>query len=297
MRIGALRRYLRVYLKSLIPAPGSIPIRLIVFATLINVAFIFGSMRGTEGVNQEGQQQRNVERYEHRDQKRQPEGFWTLILNHPVEASTILIALFNALLVYVTYRLVRSTNRLWEAGERQIEIAKLSADAAKAAADALPILERARLYINISDHTIMASAQVVSDPFEVRFFFTNYGKTPAVIIEISYGSYVARVPQDDIVYTVHPEPLSSDFIGSREETDVIVYYGRTGLATAFDATKLATGEVNVWFYGKVDYADVFGGQHIHRFLRRCVTVGGKGWLGGKNFRFQAYDNKHYNESV
>ena len=55
------------------------------------------------------------------------------------------VAIFTALLVFVTYRLVQSTNKLWEAGERQIIVAQKAADAATASAEFIPRVERAYL--------------------------------------------------------------------------------------------------------------------------------------------------------
>jgi hypothetical protein len=40
------------------------------------------------------------------------------------------VAVFTGFLVYVTNRLVKSTNKLWEAGEKQIAAARAAADAA-----------------------------------------------------------------------------------------------------------------------------------------------------------------------
>jgi hypothetical protein len=228
--------------------------------------------------------------------------FWVRAVTDPV-------AFFTAVLSVSTIGLWIVT---WSSGARQgretrqsLKISRTAAIAAKKAAEALPILERGRLYVTISDHSIHSTVatsivhgkETINDRFQIRFFFTNYGKTPAIIREISYGSYVDRAPKDNFVYTVHRTPLSSDVIGAGDETDVLVYYGNTGLVTISDAAKLANGELHVWFYGEVDYIDVFGSNQVHRYLKRCVVVDGVGWLGGKNFRFQSYDYKHYNQST
>jgi len=46
----------------------------------------------------------------------------------------------------------------------------------------------------------------------------------------------------------------------------------------------------LWVYGYVEYADVFGDLHTHRFYFRTVAVGERG-------SFQSFDYKHYNQST
>ena len=82
----------------------TIPLRLIVLATLINVALVVASFYPPAIVTEAGQH-----------------GFWPYALSHPMEAATVLIALFNFGLVFVTYRLVNSTDKLWEAYPKRIE--------------------------------------------------------------------------------------------------------------------------------------------------------------------------------
>jgi hypothetical protein len=85
------------------------------------------------------------------------------------------VAAFTGLLAFVTYRLVQSTNKLWEAGERQITAAQKAADAATASAEFIPRVERAYL-TGGGDVEIRSNGQ--------RFFrleVANYGKTPAFL--------------------------------------------------------------------------------------------------------------------
>lgn len=49
------------------------------------------------------------------------------------------VAAFTGLLAFITYRLVQSTNKLWEAGERQIIVAEKAANAAQASAEAASV--------------------------------------------------------------------------------------------------------------------------------------------------------------
>ena len=49
------------------------------------------------------------------------------------------VAVFTGVLAFITYRLVQSTNKLWEAGERQIGVAEKAASAAQASAEAATV--------------------------------------------------------------------------------------------------------------------------------------------------------------
>jgi hypothetical protein len=85
------------------------------------------------------------------------------------------VAVFTGLLTVVTFLLVRSTNRLWEAGERQIVVAEKATNAAVASAEFIPRVERAYL---------TGGGPVLPPEAAERFFrveVANYGKTPAFL--------------------------------------------------------------------------------------------------------------------
>jgi hypothetical protein len=203
-----------------------------------------------------------------------------------IAGGTVGLALATLILVLVNVSLVKST--------------KIAADAAREAAEALPILESARFYIVVLKHsmdqTISAARAlagtdgvIMDDAFWIRINFKNYGKTPGIIKEISQGHFVDINPRDGLVYTTYDKPLNEDVIGADDTTEEITYYGRLGTPTTGEIIQIHNGAKFLWYYGKVEYTDVFGKPHTHRFLKRCV-------LAGARFRFQSYDYKHYNES-
>ena len=69
-------------MEGLRPDRGSIPIRLVVFATLLNVAVVAASFHQSGALAQNDPQ----------------EGFWPFVFSHANDFSTVLIALFNGLL-------------------------------------------------------------------------------------------------------------------------------------------------------------------------------------------------------
>ena len=135
-----------------------IPIRLIVFATLINAALVVASFYPPAIVTQAGQH-----------------GFWPYIITHPTDAATVLIAAFNCGLVYVTYRLVNSTDKLWETAIEESRRA-----------------HRAKLSIRRIHSPRFRSGQ----PIAVMFDLTNHGVRDAVII--ASGSDIFIRPKKSI---------------------------------------------------------------------------------------------------
>jgi hypothetical protein len=127
-------------------------IRLIAFATLINAALVVASFYPPAIVTQSGQQ-----------------GFWPFMLQHPADAATILIAAFNCGLVYVTYRLVNSTDKLWEASIEESMRA-----------------HRAKLAIR----RIHNPRFLGGEPMAVNFDIINYGVRDAIIIASGSDIYV-----------------------------------------------------------------------------------------------------------
>jgi hypothetical protein len=85
-----------------------------------------------------------------------------------------LLAIFTGLLAFVTYRLVQSTNKLWEAGERQTLVAEKAANAAQLSADFIPRVERAYL-------TGGGDVEIKNGKRFFRAEVANYGKTPAFL--------------------------------------------------------------------------------------------------------------------
>ena len=127
-------------------------IRLIALATLVNAALVAASFYPPAIVTQSGQQ-----------------GFWPYVISHPMEVATVLIAAFNGVLVFVTYRLVNSTDKLWEAAIEESRRA-----------------HRAKLAIR----RIHSPPFLSGEPIAVNFDIINYGVRDAVIISSGSDIYI-----------------------------------------------------------------------------------------------------------
>lgn len=169
------------------------------------------------------------------------------------------VAIFTALLTCVTYRLVKSTNKLWEAGERQIEVARQSADAATASAEYLAAVERAYVFTSLT-------------PFPDGHNRTNYqitvyntGSTPAVIerVQMQFAEHVPTGPPsyngDGNEFDIFIAEGASAVVGQGNPAAPIPMIWQANFAPA----------ITQWAFGFVIYRDVFKKSHTTKF---CYVV-------------------------
>jgi len=231
-----------------------------------------------------------------------------------------LVAGFTIVLAISTIGLWVSTRALWRAGERQVEhakevfglqlvetqnqidVARIGANAAKESADAAIATERARFYIVIEDNNfdgLIGLSKVDFAPpkkdeddigiIKIQYRFKNYGKTPGIIREISIEAMFATDPIDP-VYSVLLDEIPEHMVaGSGGETGARHYRMQHALTKA-QVKAMERNDSRVWFCGRLDYDDVFGKGHTHRFYFRTVTFNGRCFL-------QSLDHKHYNQST
>jgi hypothetical protein len=127
--------------------------------------------------------------------------WWDTFAQHPAEW---LIAVFNALLVYVTYRLVISTNKLWEATNGLLTFAGKQAEDTKTAIELSKqtLIAGRRAWIR-RDRIAFSSPLIFREDglahAAVSFEFTNVGNTPALHIQkfawLLTGTAGATVPE------------------------------------------------------------------------------------------------------
>jgi len=205
---------------------------------------------------------------------------------HAVTAfAAILIAIF-------TWTLWRSSEKMWS-------VTRVAANAAKQSADALVAAEQAQLLTifeasniphvlsELGRHDHPASAGVTTgERVSVRYVFKNYGKSPAILKEISHDLQHWNDLPDELRYFPIPEMPKERAVmagGSTESFQCIVM----APLTAGAATSIRTGDSFLWLYGHVVYDDAFGREREHRFLYRYRIGHG----------FQPYDYKNYNKNT
>lgn len=99
----------------------------------------------------------------------------------------------------------------------------------------------------------------------VRYKFKNYGKTPAFLDSIDEGIAWASALPDVPEYEPNLYILRERAIAAGSETTVFECRESIPI-TPSEAQDTASNRLNLWFYGRVLYRDIFGNPHIHRFL-------------------------------
>lgn len=167
----------------------------------------------------------------------------------------------------------------------------------KRSVDLLAQAERAQMFVIIQNEHLDMLTQgaeqypntpsmdegFVSDAAGVYYNFKNYGKTPAIIKEISARLIYGKKPADEPIYVPSDQVLREHMIASGEITTAILFDEarphRCKLEdrmTLGQAKTIIRAQSYVWFYGRILYDDIFGMEHEHRFLWR--------YGGAHNFR-------------
>lgn len=209
------------------------------------------------------------------EKSQHPKSFWQRTTDDPVALFTMGILVFNGLLTYATYRLVVSTNRLWEAGERQLKFARTSVEAAIG-------LETPKVVLASIDLEGSGCMDVLLEQPCVRVDVKNHGRTPAFLTKSRVEIRVGMLPQKP----VYGEPVrlaASQVV----ERDVPYRLDDSGIAwTRFspaDRKAAADGAKPVWIYGYVAYRDYLGENHVARFCQRYYPATDRargGWRDG-----------------
>jgi hypothetical protein len=152
----------------------------------------------------------------------------------------------------------------------------------KKSVDVLTQAERAQMFVIIrgeSIHDSLSSSRKYGDIMgsnadtehiegsAVHCVFKNYGKTPAIIKEISLRlSFFEKLPPEP-EYFPRDQILKEYMIGAGDETDEHPCIMDSRL-TVRQGSSVVRAQSYIWFYGRIVYFDTFGQRHEHRFLWR-----------------------------
>jgi hypothetical protein len=191
-------------------------------------------------------------------------GFFTFAL--------VIIGTLQAALFFVQLKLIRES----------LSPAKDAADAAKLNAQAVVDAERAYLFVFVASDVVPVVEKALafvfaSDAdnrskfeFKISYSFQNYGRTPAIIREISHGACVARDLPIERNYS-HVIHLPSHLLASDKETPAIEVDDVPKITAAI-ARSIDDTENTFWFYGTVTYDDMFGWRRTFNFVWQYGAV-------------------------
>lgn len=178
--------------------------------------------------------------------------------------ATIAIGGFTLALVIVT--------------NRQAALTRTAAEAAKLNAQAVVDSERARLSISVIDHNLgaplsnarrydaspsMGSGKI--DAPQVVYIFTNFGKTPALLRDVSHG-LIWEEKGEARKFKSEVRPLEN--IGPTNDSKQIICKF-DGEFTFGDARKIVTGERALLFFGSAVFIDAFNKPRGVHWECRC----------------------------
>jgi hypothetical protein len=194
-------------------------------------------------------------------------------------AAIIIILIFTASVWLATYRLWRSSLLQNRATLRSATAAKTSAEAAKSMAQAISVVERAYIHPVIVKDNVKASIRAaiehknVSQWPSVQFKLKNYGKTAAFLKDVKAalacwtGTPLAPYDFEEFFPT-------EAVILPAEETEVFSAWVRTPLSLV-DAEQLKNGTGRVYFFGQVQFEDIWGEVRTIPFYRMWDAAKGK----------------------
>ena len=242
------------FIPRIIRALHRTPILLIVFATILNLAVVSASFYA------EHHQEHSSWRHHAKYQESQPEGFWPFVFSHPTETSTALIAVFNALLVYVTYRLVTTTEQLWRAG---IEQSRLTQESIELGRQEFAATHRPKIFVQSITMNFLND-----NSWECRlgFFIANGGDTDATVI-----GYVADPYWHEEPTFFAPESVEGQF---NFLNDIIIPPGgRSEITSAhvFDIREPGFSRANLFAIGRVEYRGTDQARRLTGFCREYIN--------------------------
>ena len=192
-----------------------------------------------------------------------------------INDSVFVTALATIAIAAFTYTLKKSTDKLFSA-------AKESADAAKLSAEALISAEQAHLFITIQKESVgklvsmhgrynksdsMFYAEV--DSPGLVYFFYNFGRTGAILTELSDQIIVAPTCMQPPTYTVRAT-MPDDLVIEQGKPSASLGCVMAETFTVGKCVAFQNRETAVWFYGYAKLKDAFGRlrQYEYRFCYR-----------------------------
>jgi hypothetical protein len=176
---------------------------------------------------------------------------------------------FNGLLVLYTFRLWKSTEKLWKAGESQIKLAGRSADIAQAS---LVKLERA--FVFPKDFAVNWRWYLDNENkfwWSIRPIFENAGSSATVDMTTNLNFALL----DNPIPPNFSFPLAADTHNALIGPKANILGGQLNI-DGIDLAAIRDGTKHFYFWGLVRYNDVFDGtdEHITTFCRYITHVVG-----------------------
>lgn len=218
------------------------------------------------------------------ERQQQKETYWERVTD-PIAVYTLVLMIFTGVLAWSTLGLQKETRRLAEGAEAQAKDMKSSIAAAQTAADA------AKKSAEISENTILpyllldvvsqsVSTELREDDVNgmiikvivglsqqpsVSFRFTNYGRTPAIIRRLRPSMCTkTSAPDPRQTWYMYVLPSARNIAADKSTADMEIplFLGDD------DISAIETGDNWIWFYGLIEFGDVWGNEYFTEWCWR-----------------------------
>ena len=189
--------------------------------------------------------------------------------DHYISVATGGLAWLTAALAAIAIVQVWLFVRQLRLSEKAARDAEMAAKAAKASADALPKIERAYVFVEI---TLRDAQQKLAGPSKVEcdVIFTNHGKTPAILKRLRADAYWCDTAPAELIKAPRSDRQMPDgmVIGAGKEFKLRL----TRVLDENEKHDLFDVVWSVYFVGLVEYDDIMGVTHRTGFCWRTHTV-------------------------
>jgi hypothetical protein len=174
--------------------------------------------------------------------------------------------------------------------KKAADAAAKGAKAAELNAQAVIDAERARIFVSIEQDTvdsIRSAAKYVNSPemdsgtistaVGLFYSFKNYGKTPAILKEISHQMVLTPELAKEREYVlIVPLPIEHILSPGEKTPEQTLFCCLDRKITVGEAKKIHALENTVWFYGYISYDDTFGfGRELRYIFHYDGSTGGR----------------------
>jgi hypothetical protein len=147
-----------------------------------------------------------------------------------------------------------------------ISATRKAADAAKKSADALPMIERAYVFVDIDWQNYLNVS--VNTPINARVRFKNHGNTPAIIRQVHARLEVVN-DYPTIIYDDSSKIPKGIIISSKEDTSIDCVIVDASIEEQRD---ILNGKKKLICYGRIIYEDILKEERMTVFCWEYNTV-------------------------
>jgi len=173
---------------------------------------------------------------------------------------------------------------LLRTNEKSLAVTGQAAAAAETAAASAFAAERARFFVAVEDHNLTWLTDLVENGnaalndddlipggnVRIKYRFRNYGKTPGIVRVLAVDAAIAGVPVEP-VFKIAINDFPENMIGPQGWTKQKTY-ALPAQPNAAQIRALRNNTARLWFFGTLDYDDVFGKRQTHRFYFRSART-------------------------